>query len=128
MFSAVGGMELGRHDLAGGPSAPSMLQTPSVGSAGEAVAPPSQGLGQPLSGTKATAADGGSSFGGPAIGDLPFSETPSRTLIVRNVTASSADQDLQQLFEVRSFWLLEAGNVCVNWCFVMSRCRGLVLF
>ena len=99
VFSAVGGMELGRHDPASGAS---VLQLQSATSAAEAAALPSQGSGQSLSDANLTAADGGSSFGGPAIGDLPFSETPSRTLIVRNVTASSLDQDLHQLFEVRA--------------------------
>ena len=99
VFSAVGGLELGRHDPQLMPqAAPGRLRA-----AAEAAAPPLQGSEQAAPGAQHTAGDGGSSFGGPAIGDLPFSETPSRTLIVRNVSAAHADQELQQLFEVRIF-------------------------
>jgi hypothetical protein len=103
VFSAVGGMELGRHE-------PGMYADPAAGGYGGAGGggqmPSSQAGGLPQSGEEgsqfARGSSGGVRYGlGPMIGDLPFSDTPSRTLIVRNVTAACSDQELQQLFEVR---------------------------
>ena len=100
VFSAVGGMELGRHDAASATAAavasaavPLMQQSAGAAAVDGAAAPP--GL-EP----RHVAADSRNPFSAPAIGDLPFSETPSRTLIVRNVGPSRSDEDLQHLFEV----------------------------
>jgi len=100
VFSAVGGMELGRHDAASSTAAAAqpMLPAGSMRAAagregGAASHSAAQGGPEPQHA-------GSNPFSAPAIGDLPFSETPSRTLIVRNVAASRSDQDLQHLFEV----------------------------
>ncbi len=100
VFSAVGGMELGRHDAASSTAAAAqvMAQASALGpgaatEGGAALHSPAQTGLEPQHA-------GSNPFSAPAIGDLPFSETPSRTLIVRNVAASRSDQDLQHLFEV----------------------------
>ena len=103
VFSAVGGMELGRHDGAPNTAAAAQM-TPQAGDVLPTAA--AEGASVPRSPAQAdaepphAAAAGRNPFSGPGIGNLPFSETPSRTLIVRNVAASRSDQDLQHLFEV----------------------------
>ena len=103
VFSAVGGMELGRHDATSSTAA-SVQPMPQAGSAGPTAG--AEGATAPCSPAHAkpqpphAAAGGQNPFSSPAIGDLPFSDTPSRTLIVQNVAASRSDQDLQHLFEV----------------------------
>ena len=100
VFSAVGGMELGRHDTASSTAAAAhvMAQAGALGP-GAAAAGGAASHSPAQAGLESQHA-GSNPFSAPAIGDLPFSETPSRTLIVRNVAASRSDQDLQHLFEV----------------------------
>ena len=101
VFSAVGGMELGRHDAASSSAAAAqgIPQGALLGTGAAAQSPAQANLGP-----QHAAVDGSNPFSAPAIGDLPFSETPSRTLIVRNVAASRSDQDLQHLFEASVCW------------------------
>ena len=105
VFSAVGGMELGRHDAASSTAAAAQIM-PQPGILGPAAAAAAEAGASAQSRAQSGlqpqhAPPGGSNpFSAPAIGDLPFSETPSRTLIVRNVAAARSDQDLQHLFEV----------------------------
>ena len=99
VFSAVGGMEMGRHD-------PSAAAQPSADRAANGsfggrmpAAPLAQGSGEAAQFLRGNS--GGVPGGaGPMIGDLPFSDTPSRTLVVRNIPAACSDAELQQAFEV----------------------------
>jgi hypothetical protein len=52
---------------------------------------------QPCAASPAAAA---SSLMGPMIGDLPFGDAPTRTLLVSNVEADVDDAELRTLFEV----------------------------
>ena len=99
VFSAVGGLEMGRHDAGA-------YVNQAAGGSYTGLPPTSQAEALLNSAVEAqqlgTGSVGGSRYGlGPMIGDLPFSDTPSRTLIVRNVSATSSDKDFHQLFEVR---------------------------
>ncbi len=93
-------MELGRHDTASGMAAAAQA-LPQAGVPGATAATDRGTASHSLAQAGMEPQHAGSNpFSTPAIGDLPFSETPSRTLIVRNVVASRSDQDLQHLFKV----------------------------
>ena len=97
VFSAVGGLEMGRHDAG---------VYLNQGAGGSFASLPSLQTGVPLRSSMEAQQVAAASMGvaghgmSPMIGDLPYSDTPSRTLIVRNVSAACSDQDLHQLFEV----------------------------